>query len=70
MTYARTLALRAIQDDLLAAAQKLKGLSDSNPARPNNAVDFAFGQINSAVRYIEVAILRRGGAAHNPPVIG
>lgn len=62
--------VRGVQQDLLALNARVQAVASRAPRVLNDPVFFAWGQINSAVRYLEVAILKAGGAPSDPAVIG
>lgn len=70
MSGEETEVVRAMQTELLAIGARMQTLMSGDPRIPNDPVRFAWGQLNSAVRFLEVAILKAGGAASTPPVIG
>ncbi|MGH7109100.1 MAG: hypothetical protein ACREFK_01595 [Stellaceae bacterium] len=62
--------VRGLQRELLAAAERMQQMISRDPRALNDPVFFAYGQLNSAVRYLEVAVLKAGGDPAEPPIIG
>lgn len=61
-------AVRGIGEELQALSRRLRDLTASNPAIHSDLFVHARGQINSAVRYIELAILKAMGPGAAPPL--
>lgn len=61
-------AVREIETELQALAHRLRDLTAGNPTIHSDLFIVARGQINSAIRYIELAILKAMGPGAVPPL--
>lgn len=62
--------VRGLQEEMIALGKRLRALTAGNPAIHNDHFILARGQLNSAIRYLELGVLRAGGAPAEPPIIG
>jgi hypothetical protein len=70
MSYFNIEQIRGIEDELKAINGRLVAMTSADPKVNNDPLMFAHLQLNSLIRYLELAILKAGGKASEPPVIG
>lgn len=62
--------VRGLQQEMIALGRRLRALTAGNPAIHCDQFILARGQLNSAIRYLELGVLRAGGPPAAPPIIG
>jgi hypothetical protein len=70
MSYFEIEQVRGIEGELQAINARLQAMTSHDPAVWNDPLLFAWGQVNSAIRYLELAILKAGGKAAPPAAAG
>lgn len=62
--------VRGLQQEMIALGNRLKALTAGNPEIHCDPFILARGQLNSAIRYIEMGLLKASAAPSEPAAIG
>lgn len=62
--------VRGLQQEMIALGNRLRALTAGNPAIHNDQFILARGQLNSAIRHIEMGLLKASAAPSEPAAIG
>ena len=69
MSYFNIEQIRGIEDELKAINNRLAAMTSADPKVNNDPLLFAHLQLNSSIRYLELAILKADGKPDEPPAI-